>query len=165
MQITLLSNPKYNILTKVVSQYLCRLHYSQTQELNLSIEQSLSTYVDYITLKPLFILSNKLDSLSTYVDYITLKPRAGTHVVAIGLSTYVDYITLKPFAPFGKWLFGLSTYVDYITLKPTKQLKIQILVLVPMQITLLSNQSTIRAFKKSVLVPMQITLLSNYCSC
>ena len=35
-------------------------------------------------------------SLSTYVDYITLKPVSAAFAVFPRLSTYVDYITLKP---------------------------------------------------------------------
>ena len=59
-------------------------------------------------------------SLSTYVDYITLKPTLAKAFNAGSLSTYVDYITLKLLVSLLSLLLSLSTYVDYITLKHMK---------------------------------------------
>ena len=83
-----------------------------------SLARSLSTYVDYITLKLCLCRFVLVLCLSTYVDYITLKPTPGDKWIDYGLSTYVDYITLKLIAIICNTYSSLSTYVDYITLKP-----------------------------------------------
>ena len=116
MQIALLSNYGFIGVAMNKSQYLCRLHYSQTLCGIISVHNGLSTYVDYITLK--HVSSIHLQNLVLVPMQITLLSNLYTnqyqnHNVLVPmqitlLSNWVVYIANSP---------CLSTYVDYITLK------------------------------------------------
>ena len=77
----------------------------------------LTTFLDYITLKPADIPKEVWRSLTTFLDYITLKLLERTGPEIFRLTTFLDYITLKRLCWVRSHSQSLTTFLDYITLK------------------------------------------------
>ena len=116
-----------------------KLHYSQTSPRFARYLNSFNTLWNYTTLKLLASLSNKSYGFNTLWNYTTLKHGR---------------------QPFQR-KHSFNTLWNYTTLKHTNTHKLLTLVLIPYEITLLSNINCICVRNSFVLIPYEITLLSN----
>ena len=137
-----------------------QLHYAQTQRQSRCQIYTTTTW-DYTTLKRRRRSASTAGGFTTTWDYTTLKLGVQEGQALICFTTTWDYTTLKRHVLVFMHTLGFTTTWDYTTLKPRCGIGSPPRVLLPLGITLLSNNHSRFFLFLCVLLPLGITLLSN----
>ena len=159
-EITLLSNDNRGSSGIYLFYYLMKLHYSQTLSAPRTNRRCFTTLWNYTTLKP---VAGMIALVRFY--YLMKLHYSQTLLIARLLffcfTTLWNYTTLKHEYRLAREIGSFTTLWNYTTLKPSFEFLRCWQVLLPYEITLLSNFFTREEAEKAVLLPYEITLLSN----
>ena len=141
-EITLLSNRgcKNDIVGKFY--YLMKLHYSQTDDIFHHTSESFTTLWNYTTLKRRNTCGNSRGCFTTLWNYTTLKPCLLIVISLFCFTTLWNYTTLKLVINDWNNYCSFTTLWNYTTLKHIRTFGVICVVLLPYEITLLSNSCT-----------------------
>ena len=139
-----------------------KLHYSQTHFLTLKSQKCFNTLWNYTTLKLTRIWWHLPWGFNTLWNYTTLKLPKRWVMTSPSFNTLWNYTTLKHWTQRKNIRYCFNTLWNYTTLKPRLCQSPVFLVLIPYEITLLSNDCNCADCHINVLIPYEITLLSNW---
>ena len=145
--------------------YLMKLHYSQTPIIRIKYTSSFTTLWNYTTLKLLRVSWIDIPCFTTLWNYTTLKPFCWIISKNDSFTTLWNYTTLKRTTSRANSRSVLLPYEITLLSNCNKLSACASHVLLPYEITLLSNGLSVHGNGERVLLPYEITLLSNWKSC